>query len=64
MRRAWTFVPPALMRDFSAPWLVHLPGVEVRHVIEPEVQYLYVIGIGNFDSVLKFDGCGCSQRHE
>ena len=50
------FRPPALMRDFSAPWLVHLLGAEVRHVIEPEVQYLYVIGIGNFNSVLKFDG--------
>jgi LPS-assembly protein len=25
-------------------------------VIEPEVQYLYVIGIDNFNSVLKFDG--------
>ena len=48
--------PPALMRDFSAPWLVHLLGAEVRHAIEPEVQYLYMIGIDNFDSVLKFDG--------
>jgi LPS-assembly protein len=48
--------PPALMRDFSAPWLVHLLGAEVRHTIEPEVQYLYVVGIDNFNSVLKFDG--------
>ena len=47
--------PPALQRDFSAPWLVHLLGGELRHAIEPEVQYVYVTGIDNFDSVLKFD---------
>jgi LPS-assembly protein len=48
--------PPALLRDFSAPWLVRLLGGEVRHAIEPEVRYLYVAGIDNFNSVLKFDG--------
>jgi LPS-assembly protein len=48
--------PPALMRDFSAPWLERLLGSDVRHAIEPEVQYRFVGGINNFDSVLKFDG--------
>jgi LPS-assembly protein len=49
------FRPPALMRDFSAPWLQHLFGSDLRHAIEPEIQYQYVGGINNFDSVLKFD---------
>jgi LPS-assembly protein len=48
--------PPALMRDFSAPWIERLLGADVRHAIEPEVEYRYVTGINNFDSVLKFDG--------
>ncbi|HTV05078.1 MAG TPA: LPS assembly protein LptD [Acidobacteriaceae bacterium] len=47
--------PPAIERDFSAPWLVHLLGSEVRHTIEPDVEYRYVAGIDNFDSVLRFD---------
>ena len=47
---------PALMRDFSAPWLQRLFGADLRHAIEPEVQYRFVGGINNFDSVLKFDG--------
>jgi LPS-assembly protein len=47
--------PPALERDFSAPWLVRLFGGELRHAIEPDVQYRYVTGIDNFDSVLRFD---------
>lgn len=47
--------PPALERDFSTPWLVHLLGSEVRHTIEPDVKYRYVAGIDNFDSVLRFD---------
>ncbi len=47
--------PPALERDFSAPWLVHLLGAEVRHTLEPDVQYRYVTGINNYDSVLRFD---------
>ena len=48
--------PPALMRDFSAPWLERLLGSDLRHAIEPDVQYRFVGGINNFDSVLKFDG--------
>lgn len=47
--------PPAIERDFSAPWLVHLLGSEVRHTIEPDIAYRYVTGIDNFDSVLRFD---------
>ncbi len=47
--------PPALERDFSSPWLTHLLGAELRHTIEPDVQYKYVTGIGNFDSILRFD---------
>ncbi|MGH9586853.1 MAG: LPS-assembly protein LptD [Acidobacteriaceae bacterium] len=47
--------PPALERDFSAPWLEHLLGGELRHAIEPAVRYRYVKGIGNFNSVLRFD---------
>lgn len=47
--------PPALERDFEAPWLEHLLGGELRHAIEPAVRYRYVKGIGNFNSVLRFD---------
>jgi LPS-assembly protein len=49
------FRPPILERDFSPPWLVRLLGSEARHTIEPDVQYKYVTGIDNFDSVLRFD---------
>ena len=47
--------PPALERDFETPWLEHLLGGDLRHAIEPEVRYRYVKGIGNFNSVLRFD---------
>lgn len=47
--------PPALERDFTAPWLEHLIGGEVRHVLEPDVRYRFVRGIDNFNSVLRFD---------
>lgn len=47
--------PPALERDFTAPWLEHLLGGELRHAIEPAVRYRYARGIGNFNSVLRFD---------
>jgi LPS-assembly protein len=49
------FRPPALERDFSEPWLVHLLGGDVRHTIEPEVDYRYVTGINNFRQILRFD---------
>jgi len=47
--------PPAVQRDFSAPWLEKLLGGDVRHVIEPDIHYQYVTGINNFNSVLRFD---------
>jgi LPS-assembly protein len=47
--------PPAVVRDFSAPWLVRLLGGELRHSIEPDLQYHYVTGINNFNSILRFD---------
>lgn len=47
--------PPALERDFTAPWLVHLLGGELRHTIEPDLQYRYVTGINNFREILRFD---------
>ncbi len=47
--------PPAVERDFTAPWLVRLLGGDVRHAIEPDIQYHYVTGIDNFDSILRFD---------
>ena len=48
--------PPALERDFTMPWLVHLLGGDVRHTLEPDVDYRYVTGINNFRQVLRFDG--------
>ncbi len=47
--------PPALERDFSAPWLRRLAGGDVRHVIEPAIRYRYVTGINNFRQILRFD---------
>jgi LPS-assembly protein len=49
------FRPPALERDFSEPWLVHLLGGDVRHTIEPNIAYRYVTGINNFRQILRFD---------
>lgn len=47
--------PPVMERDFSTPWLSHLLGSEVRHVVAPELEYSYRSGIGNFPSILRFD---------
>jgi LPS-assembly protein len=47
--------PPVLERDFTAPWLIHLLGGELRHTIETDARYQYVSGIHNFRSVLRFD---------
>jgi len=47
--------PPALERDFSSPWLTRLVGGDVRHTIEPAVEYRYVTGINNFRQILRFD---------
>jgi LPS-assembly protein len=47
--------PPVVERDFSAPWLEKLLGSDVRHTIEPDLEYRYVTGINNFNSVLRID---------
>jgi LPS-assembly protein len=47
--------PPALVRDFKAPALEKLFGSDVRHTIEPELQYRFVGGINNFSSIPRFD---------
>ncbi len=47
--------PPAMERDFSTPWLRRLFGSEMRHVIAPELEYIYRGGIGNFPQILRFD---------
>ena len=49
------FRPPVLERDFSAPWLGHVLGGDLRHTIEPDVSYRYVTGINNFQQILRFD---------
>ncbi len=49
------FRPPAVERDFTAPWLEHLLGGELRHVVEPYLHYRYVTGINNFRQILRFD---------
>ncbi|HEX4005226.1 MAG TPA: LPS assembly protein LptD [Acidobacteriaceae bacterium] len=47
--------PPALERDFTAPWLERWLGGDLRHAIEPELRYRYVTGINNFRDILRFD---------
>ncbi len=47
--------PPALERDFASPWLLHLLGGDLRHTIEPDLQYRYVTGINGFRQILRFD---------
>jgi LPS-assembly protein len=47
--------PPVAERDFSAPWLRHWFGGDIRHTIEPEFSYRYVTGINNFQNVLRVD---------
>ncbi len=47
--------PPSLVRDFKAPALERLFGSDLRHTIEPEVQYRYVAGVDNFSSIPLFD---------
>ncbi len=47
--------PPALVRDFKAPALERLFGSDLRHTIEPEIQYRYVAGVNNFSAIPRFD---------
>jgi len=46
---------PVMERDFSTPWVEHLLRRDLRHTIEPSVQYRYVGGIDNVQNVLRFD---------
>jgi LPS-assembly protein len=47
--------PPALVRDFKTPALERLFGSDLRHTIEPDIQYRYVAGVNNFSSIPRFD---------
>jgi LPS-assembly protein len=46
-------IPPAFERIFQSPkWL---GGKQVKHVIEPRVDYKYVGGIDDFNNIIRFD---------
>ncbi len=49
--------PPALERDFSAPFLGRIfgRGVQLRHTVEPAFTYRYVTGVNQFNRTLRFD---------
>jgi LPS-assembly protein len=47
--------PPVLERNFTSGWLVNAMHREIRHTLEPLVQYNFVGGIDNFHQVLRFD---------
>ena len=47
--------PPTVERDFTSGWLVNLFQRELRHTIEPLLQYTFVGGINDFHSILRFD---------
>ncbi len=48
--------PPAIERTFEVPEkLQKFFGTEMRHTVEPEIQYRNVRGIDNFLSILRFD---------
>jgi LPS-assembly protein len=46
---------PVIERDFTTPWVESLFKRDLRHTIEPSIQYNYVTGIDNFLNVLRFD---------
>jgi LPS-assembly protein len=46
---------PAVERDFSGGFLARRMGVQLRHTLEPELNYRYVTGIDNFNKVPRFD---------
>jgi LPS-assembly protein len=48
--------PPVVERTFEVPkkWQ-HLLGTEVRHTVEPEIEYRKTSGVDNFLQVLRFD---------
>ncbi len=47
--------PPVLVRDFKVPSLQKILGSDLRHTIEPDLQYRYVAGVNNFSSIPRFD---------
>ena len=47
--------PPVLERTFDSGFVRKLLRHDVRHTIEPEFNYRFVSGIGNFQNVLRFD---------
>ena len=47
---------PVLERTFDSGFVKQLLHHDVKHIIEPELTYRYVNGIGNFPEVLRFDG--------
>ena len=46
---------PVIERDFTGPKIESLLKRDLRHTIEPSLQYRYVGGIDNFLNVLRFD---------
>ena len=48
-------LPPVLERDFDGPYLANHFGVELRHTIEPEINYRYVAGVNKFNQIPRFD---------
>lgn len=46
---------PVIERDFSTPWIESLFKRDLRHTIEPSIEYHYVSGVDNFLNVLHFD---------
>ena len=48
-------LPPVLERDFDGPYLANRFGVALRHTIEPEINYRYIAGVGNFNQIPRFD---------
>ncbi|WP_255550998.1 LPS assembly protein LptD [Granulicella sp. dw_53] len=47
--------PPVIERTFTSGFVRNLLHRDFRHTIEPEFTYRYVSGIGNFQSLLRFD---------
>ena len=55
LEAGFELIPPALARDFTMPWLERFLGSDLRHTIEPRIEYKYVAGINNFSSIPRFD---------
>lgn len=46
---------PVIERDFTTPWVERMLKRDLRHTLEPTVEYRYRGGIDNFQNVLRFD---------